>query len=62
MKSRHCDFGVLHGKKLVAITPTLTAAKAVRRLYAGDCYVVQRRYAGDTWVDEYVLWPTSGDE
>ena len=62
MKSRHCDFGVLHRQNLVAITPTLAAAEAVRRLYAGDCYVIQRRYTGDTWVDEYVRWPTSGDE
>ena len=62
MKERRNDFAVFVGTEtlqLVAATPTLLAAEAVRRLYAGECFVIHASRYGDAHCETYIHWPVS---
>ena len=62
MKARRNDFAVLVGigtLQLVAATPTLLAAEAVRRLYDGECFVIHASRYGDAHCETYIHWPVS---
>lgn len=54
------EYIVFYKDDIVAVTVTLEAAKAVRRLYQDECSVVYAQTLNDdVWCDTYEYWPAS---
>lgn len=53
------EFCVLHAYVVVAITTSIEAALAVRRLYNDECHVIRTHDRADAWADFYEAWPAS---